>query len=237
MKNTENNRAEAPATATPHERRKKQSIRPTVRLALSAVFCALAYITVYLPIGKVAFLTLDLKDTVIALAAMLLGPEIAVSLAVAVPLLEMTVSDTGLYGFLMNSLSSLSFTVPAALLYRRRKTLGGAVAGLSTGVLTVTAVMMGANLLITPFYTGMKVSAVRGLILPLLLPFNFTKAALNAALVMFFYKPLSNALKQAKLLTGLPVWRMDRRSVGVLVVSLIVVALALVTFFFALDMV
>ena len=69
-------------------------------LALMAVFTALAFVvalTIRFPVPP--FLTLDLKDAVIAIAAMAIGPSAALVITAAVTLLEfLTVGDTGVYG-------------------------------------------------------------------------------------------------------------------------------------------
>ena len=59
----------------------------TKRLSLAAVFCALAFLVTLVPAPKVAFLSFDVKDAVIATASLLLGPSVAISLSLAVPLL------------------------------------------------------------------------------------------------------------------------------------------------------
>ncbi len=210
----------------------------TQRLALSAVFCALAFLTVFLPVPKVQFLSFDVKDTVIALGSLLLGPEVAAALSVAVPLLEfITVGTTGVWGLLMDILSSLAFSLTASLIYKYRKTLTGAVLSLSAAVLVQVAVMMLANLFITPLYTGAPRSAVIAMLLPLLLPFNAVKSVFNASLVMALYKPLSEILRRARLLgdekgKG---YRFGGRSVLVLLLSLAVVAATVLILFLVLG--
>jgi riboflavin transporter FmnP len=145
----------------------------------------------------VQFLTLDVKDSLITLCALLFGPISGAAIALIVPLLELiTISDTGVYGFLMNMLSSLTFAVVAGVIYRYKKSMTGAVIGLVSGVCAVTAVMVLANLLITPYYMNVPVETVAAMIPTVLLPFNLVKATLNAALVLLLYKPLSNVLKK-----------------------------------------
>ena len=73
--------------------------------------------------------------------------------------------------------------------------------GLLAAVLTMTAAMLLFNLFIVPLYQpGMTTAAVASMIPSLFLPFNLTKGVLNAALVMIFYKPVSRAMKAAKML-------------------------------------
>lgn len=179
--------------------KRTQNLKKTTAIAM---FAALAYIcVVIIRIPNIGgFLTLDFKDVIITIAAMFFGPIAAVVLSVLVPLLEfLTVSGTGVYGLIMNFISSFTFSFVASMIYKYKKNLVGAIVGLLSAVLSVTAVMMLANLLITPYYTHMPTAAVAALIPKLLLPFNFTKAVMNAALTMMLYKPLTNILKKTRL--------------------------------------
>jgi riboflavin transporter FmnP len=59
----------------------------------------------------------------------------------------------------------------------------------------MVAVNLLANLVVTPIYTGMPVSAVMALILPVLLPFNVIKAVFNSVLTLMIYKSISRVIK------------------------------------------
>ncbi len=167
-------------------------------LVAVGVFCALAYISCVLFHFKVSFLTFDLKDAVMTIGGMLFGPLYGLAMAVIVALLEMvTVSTTEFYGLIMNVLSSATFVCVGSAVYMHRRRLSGAVIGMSSSVVAMTAVMMGANLVITPFYMGVSASDVAAMIPSLLLPFNLTKAVFNASLVFILYKPVSTALSHA----------------------------------------
>ena len=176
----------------------------TKRLALAAVFAALAFLVALIPAPKVQFLSFDIKDTVIATASLILGPSVALSLSVVVPLLEGSVHGfaTGPWGLLMDVVSTLSFALTASLIYKVRRTLGGAVLSLISSAAVQVAMMMVANILITPLYTGAPRQAVIGMLLPLLFPFNTVKSIFNAALVMLLYKPTTEALRRARILGG-----------------------------------
>lgn len=179
---------------------KKQNIKRMVMLAL---FCAIAFATMFVLRIKVSFLTFDAKDAVITIAAMLFGPASGAIISLVVATLELiTVSDTGFYGWLMNFASSAVFSVTASLIYCRSRKMRAAVIGLLSAVLATTASMILLNLLITPLYTGWPMADVAAIVPTLLLPFNFIKATLNAALVMILYKPISVALKKAKITDG-----------------------------------
>lgn len=172
------------------------------KLTVLAMFSALAYIAmiiIHIPVG--GFLTFDPKDAVITIGAMFFGPLSGIVMSALVALCEMiTISDTGPYGLIMNFISSAVFSTVAPLFYKKWRKISGAIVGLLCSVCATVAIMMIANLLLTPYYMGVSVSDVVGLIPTLLLPFNLTKSILNAALVLLLYKPLMNALRAIKLI-------------------------------------
>ena len=166
-------------------------------LVATAVFAALAYAVhfVHIPVG---FLNLDFKDVIISICGMYFGPVYGLVLAITVPLLEfMTVSSTGVYGLIMNILSSATFVGVASFIYYFRKTLSGAIIALCSAVLAMTAVMILANMYVTPYYMGVSRADVTALIPKLLLPFNAIKAVLNAALTLCLYKPITKILRRS----------------------------------------
>lgn len=166
-----------------------------------AVFAALAFAAMFVFRFNVTFLTFDLKDAVITISGLLLGPLAAATVSLLVAVLEfITISDTGWYGFLMNFASSATFSVVCAVVYRNHKKLSGAIISLVTGVVALVAVMLTLNLVVTPFYMGAPRSAVIDMIPTLLLPFNLVKGLVNASMVLILYKPVCRAMQAAKLL-------------------------------------
>ena len=179
------------------KRQTSQKIKKNVTVAMLCAFAFLCTVVIKIP---VAFLTLDIKDSVIALCTLFFGIFSGVAASVIVPLLELIlISDTGIYGFIMNVISSLMFCLPVGLIYKYKRTLKGALLGLVASVVSMVAVMMLANLVITPYYMNVPTEQVASLIPTLLLPFNAVKGVLNASIVMLLYKPLSRALKKARL--------------------------------------
>ena len=172
----------------------------THRLTLMAMFAALAYIVMLVgrfPISSVDFLKYDPKDVILVICGFILGPMPALLVTFVVSAIEMlTVSSTGLIGLIMNVLSSAGFACTAAFVYKKRHSLRGAAVGLTLGALVMTALMLMWNYFITPYYMGMPREAVAAMLVPVFLPFNLIKSALNAAIAMLIYKPVSRALRQ-----------------------------------------
>lgn len=182
--------------------RQNQKIR---RMVMIALFCAFSYVAMIFVHIKVSFLTMDVKDALITLCGLYFGPVSTVLISVLVSFLELiTISETGLYGFIMNILGSVAFALTVSLFYKWKKTLWNAVWGLASGVLVMTAVMVLANLFITPYFLGTTMDAVRGLIPTLLLPFNLLKGVINAGIVLLLYKPISRALRKIGVLERKP---------------------------------
>ena len=166
------------------------------RLVFIALFAALAYASTLIIHPKVLFLTFDVKDTVITLAAMSFGPLAGVIISFLTALIELvTISETGIYGFVMNFCGSAVFSVTASLIYKHKKTFVGGIIGLVAAVFSMTAAMLLANILVTPYFMKSSTEEVIKMIPTVLLPFNFLKALTNAAFVIGLYKPMSNALK------------------------------------------
>ncbi len=171
-------------------------------MVILSMLAALAFVAVAaIRIPVVMFLKYEPKDVILAIAGFLFGPIEAFAVTLVVAFIEMvTISETGFIGFAMNLLSSCSFACTAAFLYKRRHTLGGALAGLCAGTVLTVGAMLLWNWLITPLYMeNTSREQVAAMLLPVFLPFNLLKAGLNSALTLCLYKPLVTALRKTGL--------------------------------------
>jgi riboflavin transporter FmnP len=206
----------------------------TKKLVGMAMFTALAFIvslaTAWL---KIAFLTIDIKDAVLTVGAFIYGPMAAFPMCIVTALISSLITgfETGIFGLMMDFFSSIIFAFTAALIYKYRRTMKGAITGLFVAVVIYTVAMVPLNLMITPLYTGQPVSAVAGLLKPLLVPFNFAKSVLNAAVVLFIYKPIITALRSAKFVReGSSDTKIGKTTFVVLTVAIITLAVAIAVF-------
>ena len=212
---------------------------------MAAIFCAIAIASTYVMHIKVMFLTFDAKDAIITIAGLLFGPLYSVAISLVVSLVEfITIGDAGPWGFLMDFLSTAIFSCTCALIYKYKKNLKGAIIGLVSSVFAMTAFMILFNLFIVPLYTpNYTTAAVAQMVPTLFLPFNLTKALLNAAIVLILYKPVSTAMKAAKVLPRSSSVMLDgdnaqaakkktlKFSLIVSAVALVIAAICLVVFF------
>ncbi len=174
----------------------------TRKLVTLAALAAIALVVTL--VGRIAFmpaapyLKYDPKDVIVLISGFLYGPFPAIMVSLTVSLVEMvTVSDSGIIGMVMNVMATCSFVCPAVLIYRKKSTVSGVLFGLALGVLLMTAMMLLWNFFLTPIYTGMPREAVAAMLVPVFLPFNLIKGALNAALSLLLYKPLFSALQRS----------------------------------------
>ena len=172
-------------------------------VATVAMLCAIAFVAklisnVFPTVS--GFLSFDLKDVVIVIGGFIMGPLAAAVISLIVSLVEMlTISSTGPIGLIMNVLASCAFACTAAVIYKRDRSMKGAVIGLIAGVLLMTGLMLLWNWLITPLYMKVPRETVVAMLLPVFLPFNLVKGGMNAALAMLLYKPVVTALRRAHL--------------------------------------
>lgn len=168
-----------------------------------AFFTAVAYLSIYIIHFRVQFLTFEFKNVFITIAAMLFGPIAGAAISLITAFLEFVLySTTGFYGFLMNFISSASFSMIAAVIYRGRRTQFSSYMSLAAASLASTAMMLIANLLVTPLFLGGTVGEVAVLIPKMIFPFNLIKCIANSALILLFYKPITLVLRRAKMIPG-----------------------------------
>ena len=225
---------------------KKQSTIELERMIGISIFSALAYTVAFMctVIPKVqGFLSLDLKDAVIAIAAFIYGPISGVSIAFIAAFIEFLTfgSATSWYGLIMNFASSAVFTLTASLIYKKIRTINGAIISFTAAIVATTGVMLLLNTFVTPIYlasplVGMPpeaaTSMVRGLLAKVLLPFNFAKALLNAAVAIMLYKPILSALSKSKIIkTKSASFEFNRNTIIVLIVGSLALIASLVIYF------
>ena len=202
------------------------------KLVLASLFTAIAFISVFIiNIPVVLFLKFEIKDALLALEALILGPWYSLLSSVVVALIEMvSISETGPIGAIMNVLSTVTFILPAGILYHNKKTLKNAVLGLCLGTLLMTSAMLLWNYLITPWYMETPREVVKAMLLPYFLPYNFLKGVLNSAITYMLYKPVMTVFRKMSILPkGEGTHQKSSAATVIYIVALIIVAVGAVS--------
>ena len=182
---------------------KKTARMDTKKLATLAMLTALAYVVMYL--SKLmpsvnGFLDFDFKDVVLCIGGFVYGPIAALMMTVVVCFLEMiTVSHTDIIGCIMNIVATASFVCTACAIYKRNRTMKGAIIGLASAVVVLVVVMLAWNYFLTPIYQRIPREAIVDMLPTVFLPFNSVKGGLNMTVTLLVYKPVVDALRKAKL--------------------------------------
>ncbi len=160
------------------------------------------------------FYELDFSELPILIGGFALGPCAAVLMELIKNLLNLLMNgtSTAFVGEFANFVTGCAFVLPAALIYKHKKTLKNAIVGLCVGAVSLVTVgaLINYFVLIPAFSSlyGMPIDAivamgtrVNGAItsLPTLIvfavmPFNLLKAVACSALTLLLYKRLSRIL-------------------------------------------
>ena len=195
---------------------------------LSAMAFVITFICRVPIIPSVPFLDLEFKSAIILIGGFIYGPLPAFCVTIVVCFLEMlTFSSTGIIGCIMNILATAAFVCPASLIYKKKKSLAGAIIGLGAGTILMTGVMLLWNYLVTPLYMHVDRDMIANLLVPAFLPFNLIKGALNSSATLVLYKFVVTALRKAKLLPA--VTEENKKKSATFISSVIISALIIIT--------
>lgn len=161
-----------------------------------------------------SFYELNFSDVVALIGSFAMGPLAGVLIEFFKIVLNLIVTgtDTAFVGEFSNFVMGCAFVLPAALLYRYRKTLGMAVLGMAVGTLVLAVVSGLLNYYVMiPMYSNLygapieaiigmgakinpAIGSLWGLVLLAVVPFNLIKGVACAILTFFLYKRVSSLL-------------------------------------------
>ncbi|MBR4706692.1 MAG: ECF transporter S component [Pseudobutyrivibrio sp.] len=187
----------------------------TVTAMLSAVAFVLMFLDTAVPFMP-SFIKLDLSELPALMAGFALGPVWGVVVCFIKNVLHLTISQTGGIGELSNFILGASFVLPAALIYKHKKTKTNAIIGAIVGALIMGIISFPSNLFVVyPFYYNFmpkeviieayqalvpfaKISSIEQCLLFFNVPFTFVKGMLSAIITILIYQPLRPLLKGNK---------------------------------------
>ena len=169
----------------------------TKRIAVTALLCAVALVcTLMLEfpiIPGVNWLKYDPSAIIALLAGFAFGPATGAVVSI-LPYLVHLATMSGVYGVIMAILATFTLVMPASLIYSHDRSLRGAILGLVVGAVVCLAACILGNILITPLYMDISTQGVIDTIVPVLLPFNLAKIAINCVVTVLVYKPVTKVL-------------------------------------------
>ena len=168
----------------------------TKKIALTALFTAASLLLsfIQIPIFPAApWLMYDPSGIVCLIAALAFGPKLGAAVAI-ISWLPRVFLDP--FGAPMGMVSTCMFIIPAALIYLKgSESRAASAAGMLVGAILSIAVTCVLNLFVTPLYTAVSMMDVVAMIVPILIPFNALKMAINVVAGQVLLAPCMNALK------------------------------------------
>lgn len=170
------------------------------RLATMAVLTALSVVLFMVfrtPLfAAVPFLVYEAADVGLMVAGFALGPSAGLLVTAVVCALQAPLHpEGGWFGAVMHFISSGALVAVSSLVYSRKRTRRGAYIALAAGAAAMVGVMIPANLILTPRFYNLPISAVTS-VLGWIVAFNVLKAGINAVITAVIYKPISRFIKE-----------------------------------------
>ena len=171
----------------------KFGVKKMVTMGILAALSIVLMTLIKFPIIPAApYLIYEPADVPILIGTFLFGPLAGLAiLAIVSAIQAFALSPDGWVGFVMHVVATGALVTAAGLIYRKFHSRKGAIIGLAVGTLAMTLIMIPANLIIQTNFRGMPYEAVKGLILPVIIPFNLIKAGINSVITMIVYKAIS----------------------------------------------
>lgn len=176
------------------------NIWSTRQLVTMALMCAIGVLLSFVEfplLPGVTWLKFDASNMPAMVAGFAYGPAGGIAVGIVTAVIHgLLMAD--FTGALMNILVVTCFVLPAALIYKRKRSFGWAILGLVLSTIAGVAAAVVGNLILTPAWLGVPLDAVIAMIIPILIPFNLLKGLLNSVLTLIIYKSISNVITPKK---------------------------------------
>lgn len=185
------------ASKTPTNNSNVWSTRQLVTMALMCAIGTLLSFIEFPLLPGVTWLKFDASNMPAMVAGFAYGPAGSVAVGIVTAIIHgLLMAD--FTGALMNILVVTCFVLPAALIYKKKRTYKFAIIGLVFSIIAGVIGSIIGNLLLTPSWLGVPFDAVVALIIPVLIPFNLLKGLLNSVITLIVYKSISNIITPKK---------------------------------------
>ena len=182
---------------------------------LGAIATVLMLFEFPIPFIAPPFYELDFSEVPVLVGAFALGPMAGASIELVKILINLLINGTAtaFVGEIGNYLLGCSFIIPAALIYKKRKTKKNALIAMVIGtiVMTVFGCFLNAYILLPTYATafGMPIDAIVGMgsainanindvmtfVIIAVAPFNIIKGIIVSVITLLIYKHISPILK------------------------------------------
>ena len=191
------------------------SVRTTVKIGmLAAISVVLMLFVIPLPFAP-SFYEIDFSEVPVLIGAFAMGPVAGAAIELVKILLNLVITgtDTAGVGELANFIIGCSLCLPAAIIYKRKKTRKGAMIGMvaGTALMVVIGCLINAYVMLPAYSAAFNlpidalvqmgtainpnITNLNTFVIFAVAPFNLLKAVLVSLIVLLIYKKISPIFK------------------------------------------
>lgn len=191
------------------------SVRTTVKIGmLAAISVVLMLFEIPLPFAP-SFYEIDFSEVPVLIGAFAMGPVAGAAIELVKILLNLVITgtDTAGVGELANFIIGCSLCLPAAIIYKRKKTRKGAMIGMvaGTALMVVIGCLINAYVMLPAYSAAFNlpidalvqmgtainpnITNLNTFVIFAVAPFNLLKAILVSLIVLLIYKKISPIFK------------------------------------------
>ena len=191
------------------------SVRTTVKIGmLAAISVVLMLFEIPLPFAP-SFYEIDFSEVPVLIGAFAMGPVAGAAIELVKILLNLVITgtDTAGVGELANFIIGCSLCLPAAIVYKRKKTRKGAMIGMAAGtaLMVVIGCLINAYVMLPAYSAAFNlpidalvqmgtainpsITSLSTFVIFAVAPFNLLKAVLVSLIVLLIYKKISPIFK------------------------------------------
>ena len=191
------------------------SVRTTVKIGmLAAISVVLMLFEIPLPFAP-SFYEIDFSEVPVLIGAFAMGPVAGAAIELVKILLNLVITgtDTAGVGELANFIIGCSLCLPAAIVYKRKKTRKGAMIGMAAGtaLMVVIGCLINAYVMLPAYSAAFSlpidalvqmgtavnpsIKSLSTFVIFAVAPFNLLKAVLVSLIVLLIYKKISPIFK------------------------------------------
>lgn len=191
------------------------SVRTTVKIGmLAAISVVLMLFEIPLPFAP-SFYEIDFSEVPVLIGAFAMGPVAGAAIELVKILLNLVITgtDTAGVGELANFIIGCSLCLPAAIVYKRKKTRKGAMIGMAAGtaLMVVIGCLINAYVMLPAYSAAFSlpidalvqmgtavnpsITSLSTFVIFAVAPFNLLKAVLVSLIVLLIYKKISPIFK------------------------------------------
>lgn len=167
------------------------------KIVMLSMFASISYTIMWLGISIIPiapFLKYEPSDVPLMMATLMFGPHAGLLALITKELLYFLIHGGNILGIIMHFFAAATFILTMYFFVKRTNLI---VSGI-IATIAMAIVMIPLNMIIVPLQFGTPFENVWALMLPVYIPFNLIKGALNTVILVFVWSMVKDFIKVPK---------------------------------------